>query len=302
MAQAPRPLPPARPRTRRVIAVDDNVAAAQPEPAPTAEGTFIYGDSLSAEPAVRYRQIKAVEGGSSARVYAKQQMLRMAMAGVRDEDIAKTFQFGLTWTRALLTEARKEMREAAVTRFDGMGVIAEHVQMFRSLRESAFFALQRGGSSEVDKHRARDSLMTVMRNEFEFIEKVGGFRGVSLQASNEDESVTAVRALSGAINGVIDALVDAAHGPIDDIGDEDAIDIPGDPGGGPGGDGAGGGWQDPAARSLGDTGGIPAEPEPGDTLDPDGDDFADTEDSAGGWDTRIDDGPGLPPARVRTRA
>lgn len=210
-----RSLPPARTRTRRVIQVDDSAPAAAPaQPRPvTDEGQFGYGDSFSANPAIRYRQIKAVEGKAPAKEYAKAQLLRLAFSGVSDQECAQTFGFSVSWTQHLLTEARRDVRERATSQFDGMNVVAEHLMLYRHLRENAFFAMNKGTASEVDKDRARASLINVMRNEFDFVEKVGGFRGVTLQSSNEDEAVAAARQMSGRIAGLIDALEDIRHDP-----------------------------------------------------------------------------------------
>lgn len=226
-----RSLPPARNRSRRVIQVDD-AAPVQPapRPTPTDEGSFQYGDSFSATPSIRYRQIKAVEGRGPARDYAKAQLLRLLFSGVSTQECAQTFGFSVSYTQALIAEAKREVREKATSGFDGMNVVAEHLTLYRHLRENAYFTMQRGNVSEVDKHRARESLLNIMRTEFEFVTNVGGMRGISLQSSNEDEAVVAARNMSSRITTLIDQLDDimiedgdeiAPTGPGDDAAEEE---------------------------------------------------------------------------------
>ncbi len=213
--------PRVRERTRRVIQIDDAplLGPAQPQQPPTDEGRFDYGDSFSPVPAIRYRQIKSIEGRSAAKEWAKDQMLRMAFSGGSPQDIAKTFGFSLRWTLDLLEEARLDVKVKMGAEFDGMALVAEHMVLYQSMRQSAFFAMNKSGVSEVDKHRARDSLLNVMSKEMEFVKDIGGLRGVSLATSAEDESVLAARALSDRLKTLTDDIEDILG-----VGDDELVD------------------------------------------------------------------------------
>lgn len=219
MARAPstRTPPPARARTRRVIQVDDSAPTVAPEPRPvTDEGRFDYGDSFASSPAMRYRQMKAIEGRDVARAWAKQHMLRLAFSGVAVQEIAQTFGFSVRYTETILGEAKAEVRRFTAESFDGLTVVAEHMLLYRQLRENAYFAMNKTQVSEIDRYRARESLMAVMRQEFDFTDKMGGFKGITLSSSSEDEATRAAREMGQRIASLTEALEDVFEGDMED--------------------------------------------------------------------------------------
>lgn len=186
------------------------------------EGRFDYGEAFSQNPAIRYRQMLGIEGRDAAKQWAKTHMLRLAFSGVSVREIAQTFQFGIKWVEVLLAEARREMREQTATQFDGLGVVAEHMALYKAMRESAFFSMNKNNVTEIDKVRARDNLLAVMSQEMSFVEKVGGLKGVNLQAGGEDEAASAARRMSDRISHLTQTLEELGMEEL--TGDEDGED------------------------------------------------------------------------------
>lgn len=206
--------------------------AVPPRPRPTLTdepNAYEYQNvGLNQNVAARYRQIKGIEGQAQAKAWAKTQILRMTFAGIPPREIAAQFQFSVDWTRQLIEECRAEMKTNRLGGYDAGMVVAEHMSLYSFIRENAFFTMQKvTGVTEVDKHRARESLLATMRQEVEFLDKLGGMRGLTLTAVADDDATMAAKQMGDRIQtlleqfGEIDAEIAAGDAPGDDYSDED---------------------------------------------------------------------------------
>lgn len=237
----PQTLPPARQRTRRHLEIDDAPARApavppRPQPRRTDEPNAFEYQSVGLNPniASRYRQIKALEGQAEAKAWAKTQITRMIFSGIPVREIAQQFQFSVDWTRTLIDECRAEMRQSKLGGYDAGMIVAEHMSIYSFIRENAFFTMQKVANvTEMDKHRARESLLATMRQEVEFLDKLGGMRGLTLTAVQDDDATVAAKQMGDRLQTIlsqfseIDAEI-AAAGAADDDGDDDTAYLPGE--------------------------------------------------------------------------